>query len=292
MILCGGNSAIDLVEIFGKLDNILDKSERSFGMFLLTNTAINEIKENTFKGITFEYIIIYNCDKLTKIHVNAFFGNELITKQLRIIDNYRLSNQDNSIFEMLTKFVNLEQLYLTGNNIIEIPDKAFQLTNGYQNKLKTLVIGGTSIKRIGNNILTSLNLLDYFKLDNTSINTIPEFAFAFDQESNENLELRITNNVLLNDNALHESALVYFKRPVTLDLEYQMNLFENIDNVLVNFLRNNEENKIIIDEPIDCNNCKFAWLKLNQDLFKQILTLKCENGKDINFQVHFQKCTP
>ena len=91
-ITCGGNTSIDLVQIFDRMDKSLGKTERHFYSFILNNTAITEIKANTTKGITFERIYIKHCSNLTKIDVDAFSETALVTTDLEIGFNERLSS--------------------------------------------------------------------------------------------------------------------------------------------------------------------------------------------------------
>ena len=104
-IICGGHSDIDLVNIFQTLEMNLNESEKQYKSFSLSNTFITELKENTFKDITFDEISIYQCRNLSKIHINAFDATDWVTKKLIIQSNPALSSTDNSIFEVFSKFI-------------------------------------------------------------------------------------------------------------------------------------------------------------------------------------------
>ena len=52
-----------------------------------------------------------------------------------------------------------------------------------QGKLKTLVISGKSIRKIGSRAFYSLRGLNYLHIYKTSIDYIPEYAFEFEEES-------------------------------------------------------------------------------------------------------------
>ena len=95
-IICGGHSDIDLVNIFQTLEKHLTKSEKHFKRFHLKNTFITELKENTFKDITFDDITIESCDSLMTIDRNAFNVTDMKTTDLTIMDNDRLISLDNS----------------------------------------------------------------------------------------------------------------------------------------------------------------------------------------------------
>ena len=96
---------------------------------------------------------------MTKIQINAFTETDLMTKKLIIRFNPKLSSPDNSIYEELSKFVNLESLTLAYNNITDIPSNAFFSRVAFQDKLTYLSILGESIKTIGTNAFSTLNSL-------------------------------------------------------------------------------------------------------------------------------------
>ena len=78
-----------LSEIMDNLNKSSSAPKHFNGLFLF-NTAINELKENTLKGITFDVILIESNDNLKTIHENAFIGTENVTKNISISINKRL----------------------------------------------------------------------------------------------------------------------------------------------------------------------------------------------------------
>ena len=97
---------------------------RHFESLYLYNTGIHELKENTLKGITFDEIHVIECENLTTIHENAFIGTENVTKVITIDGNPKLTFENSSIFQFLSKFINAEQIGLRNNSkITEIPTK-------------------------------------------------------------------------------------------------------------------------------------------------------------------------
>ena len=293
-IKCGGQSDIDLVKIFQTLEKNLTKSEKHFYSFDFVNNSITELKENTFKRITFDVLMIAKCENLSKIHINAFVGTSLVTKQLWLMSNPALSSSDNSIFEVISKFVNLELLEFTDNNITEIPSNAFHRTVGYQDKFKDLRIGGKSIKKIGSRAFASLKELKSLLIYNTSIDYIPEHAFEFEEESDQPMDLKFKNNAFLSSSSFHQDSLVNFKRPVFLNIGYNRNQFEYLDeNVFRNFLTSNHQNRIeMLEVQFDCNNCKNLWLRNQPNLLERVIHLTCSNHKNINDTENFVDCAP
>ena len=133
-INCGGHEDIDLVKIFKTLDKQLPRTleGRHFKSFYLYKSFITELKENTFSDITFDSIWIRDCSKLKTIHVNAFNTIDQVTTDIYIEHNPVLTSPDNSIFQVLSKFVRAEWIWLRYNNITEIPLNAFRNIVGKQ----------------------------------------------------------------------------------------------------------------------------------------------------------------
>ena len=291
-IICVENSDIDLVNIFQTLEKNLTKSEKHFKRFYLNNNFITELKENTFKRITFNEISILWCKNLTKIHINAFAQTDLITKIFKFNSNTEF--KDNSIFEVISKFINLEELELGFNGITEIPSNALQRVVGYQDELKRLYFGGLDIKKIGSRAFSFLRSLESIIFQQTSIDYIPENAFEFDEESNQRMSIRFNSNNLLNSSSFHQDSLTHFKRPVTIDLKYSVNHFKYLDEkVFKNFLNSNPENMIDMSGQIfDCNDCTNFWLTKQQNLLERFNNLSCSNNKIFNDTDNFAECGP
>ena len=110
------------------MDNLNQSSwaRKHFKSLELLNTGIHELKENTLKGITFDEIHIDSCENLTTIHENAFIGTENVTKFIRISNNPELIYENSSIFNCLSKFINVKKMTIANNaKITEIPSNIF-----------------------------------------------------------------------------------------------------------------------------------------------------------------------
>ena len=138
-IICGGHSDIDLVNIFQTLEKYLTKSEKHFKGFHLNNTFITELKENTFKDITFDEIQINVCENLTHIDRFAFNSTDLVTKYFVLQLNDKLI-MDKTIYDILSSFLNIKNIFINGIGFKEIPSNAFRPINGYQKNLRVLEI--------------------------------------------------------------------------------------------------------------------------------------------------------
>ena len=147
-IVCGGTQDIDLVNVFQRLGNSLNKSEKHFTSFWLNNTAITELRENTFKDITFDRIYIGFCNKLKTVQKNTFNGTEKVTKFVEFESNPSLQTSDDLIFKVLAKFDSIQQINLLNNNISEIPENAFKSENGNQDSLLQMWLTGRKFNKI------------------------------------------------------------------------------------------------------------------------------------------------
>ena len=116
-------------------------------MFVLSNSMITNLKANTFGDVTFDKIVIKDCLRLETIDEMAFNGTDRVTNIFGLVNNPRLSSQNNSIYGVLNKFENVENINLERNNIIEIPDYAF---SGKLNKLSSLSFSGIRFNKLGN----------------------------------------------------------------------------------------------------------------------------------------------
>ena len=183
-----------------------------------TNIFITELKENTFSDITFDRIWIKNCSKLKTIHRNAFNTTDSVTNYVRIENNPLLTSPDNSIFEILSKFVLAHEIDLFYNNITEIPSNAFKNIVGEQDELKILFLQGKSIHNLRNNAFSSLKSLEFLDISYTSIDFIPEIAFEFNEESEQQLIISLFANRYLKSSELSEYSFTNLRRLTLINL--------------------------------------------------------------------------
>ena len=194
---------------------------------------------------------------------------------------------------VFSKFINLEILLLGHNNITEIPSNAIQAVEGHQDKLKRLTLMGNSYEIIGSRPFYKLRSLQSLSIVNTLIDYIPEYAFEFEEESNQALNLWLVHNKLLNSSNFHQDSLTHFKRPAYIKPNLCYKQFEYLEEtVFKNFLNSNSDNRIYMTwVNFDCNNCKNLWLRNQPNLMKRIVDLDCSNKKQINDPDNFKNCT-
>ena len=292
-IHCGGNKVFNLSNVFERMKNGLAQNAKHFKLFHLNNTAITELKETQFRDITFDEILIESCKQLKTIHRNAFIETDIFTKSIIIKENPAFTSPDGSIFEAMTKFINVEYIYLINNNITEIPEKAFQRTVGYQEKLTDLVLMGKSINKLGNHAFYHLRKLTNLYIENTSLTYIPEYALEFEESSSQTLYLYLGLNRYLDSSKLAEFSLSKFKRPTTFVLEQRSdNYFNYLDEkVFSPFFKQNESNKVRLhDGLLNCSDCRNQWLRNEIAPVARVLDAKCSGGKNLTDPANFLNC--
>ena len=291
---CGGNTTIDLIKIFESLENNLSESEKHLKSFTLKNTAINELRENTFKDILFDQISLESCKNLTSIHENAFNGTDSVTKMISIEYCPLLTFPKGSVFDILCKFLKIESILLLNNKmIIEIPSNAFHSSRGDLDHLTEIQIYGP-LTKIGSNAFSTLKNVRYIGFEHAAFNIIPDYAFAFDQSSNDTLIIDLTINPMINSSVFSEKSLLNMKRVTKLKFgnaccPKQM-VFLN-EKPFLPFLLQNQKNTIDLDyEEFDCNDCRNYWIRRNTNITSRVINLKCSNGKTLLDQNNFKMC--
>lgn len=143
---------------------------------------IDTLEEDTFAGFQFEKILIRH-STLRAIHANAFNNTANYTRQLAITQS-RLANEKGAgneydIFNVLSGFLNIEQIDLSGNSLQIVPKNAFRSLNTKQQKLAVVNLQENEIREIGNNAFTQLANLEQLALNSNQISRVSTHAFDF-----------------------------------------------------------------------------------------------------------------
>ena len=290
-IVCTRNVAIDLVKMFETLDKNLTKTEKHFKRFELSNDFITELKDKTFKDITFDEILITKCNNLVKIETNAFEGTDLVTKELTISVNPKL-NMDKSIFEILSSFLNVQTIFISDFGINEIPSNAFELINGHQKYLTHLSFY-QKLTKIGSNAFSKLPSLKSLSFYLTNFQTIPAYAFQFDEHAATPFQLGFY--LSLNISAFNEKSLLFIGRPTRFYLEDVQGVTYLDEKVFLPFLLDNQNNTIEVNwanskqSIFDCSDCRNYWIKKNQNITERV-SVNCSNQKKFNDPDNFKNC--
>lgn len=148
--------------IFQSLSKSLWGEEKHFHEFILSNTAITQLRENVFENITFERIQLF-ADSLKYINTNAFEGTNSYVKGFETnCPLLRNNPPESDFFAVLSSMNNLGFIPMNNADITEIPSNAF---NGSQQHSATIKFQKWNLKKVGDKVfLTSEIELDFFAL--------------------------------------------------------------------------------------------------------------------------------
>ena len=220
-INCNSNeSTLDLDKVIQLIENNLDKSELHFSWFGSYDSLLTELKENAFKSITFDGFLIKNCKKFKSIDENAFQGTDQAITSIYIEDNPVLLFRNNSLYKILNKLSRLNWITLKNiNSVYEVPTDAFN----HLAQLETLTLAGTSFEKLQARAFYSLRKLRSISFENTNFNTIPDFAFEFQQDSNLILEISFKES-LIPEQYFSNNSFSNIRRPTNLRFSSGTNL--------------------------------------------------------------------
>ena len=295
-IACDGTQiTVEVLDkVFQTLSKNLNQTERHLKSFHLSNSSITELKDNTFKDITFEDAFIGFNANLKTIARNAFNGSQSSMVYLLINYNPILSSPDNSIFKIFNGFPNIRFFELMFNNITEIPSNAFNELD----HLDVVHFGGESIKKLGANVFSQLSRVAQLWFEQVNL-TIPDNAFHFTNKSDKHLMLCFRDSPGITNSLFTEKSLLNINRPTTVRFASGMlssnpstqMTFLN-EKVFLPFLLENNWNTIELNGvDFDCNDCRNYWLKKNPKALSKVNLLKCSNKKAFNDAANFKNCT-
>ena len=284
-IICSGETINDLRDFVERLSKSLPYGAKNFRSLSLDHTSITEIGENAFMDITFDKININSNKLLSFIHENAFFETDKVTKELDIYNNPKLTNQANSIFKALDKFIVLETLELYNNDIDALPFEALKSNIGYQDTLKRISLGGSSYKKLGRDAFSSLRNLTTLSLFNISLDQVSEYTFEFGENSDVNLTILFDNVSLAK---FTKKSFLNIKR--TTNLVFESNVEYMDQAVFEPYLVQNSDNIIMVEKGIfNCSDCRNRWLK-KKEFANQTQDIYCgQTDKKID-QAKFADC--
>lgn len=226
-IKCTSNIDFDIKSEFVNISNNLNPDEKNFIQFVL-EAQIENLPENVFSNITFDYITYINTLNLLRISTKAFEGTSLVIKGIAHQNESGLFNDppDFDFYAAYSSLINLEFLHIKLNQsrIHEIPDNAFRVISEPQTKLGAIFFEGElNIARIGSKAFYDLPNLHEIDLRNIDISLISASAFDIISylDSPLNIYLMEAN---LNINCFEENFLKNSTRPTIVDLgKYAMN---------------------------------------------------------------------
>jgi hypothetical protein len=206
------------------LSQTLPEDQKRFENLIIKRANIEEIPENVFQDISFNYVQIYNANNLKRIHTNAFNNNTAfnLRKQLYISLPNQLRNDppDYDFWKAFSSLVYIKDLEISlADGSHEIPDNAFVQIYGPQNDLSYVVFDKNNfeITRIGNYAFAEIPNLSILSFHDILIGSISANAFDFKNNSTQTLNINLLN-CGLTETSLEEGVFSDAKRPLTLDL--------------------------------------------------------------------------
>jgi Leucine-rich repeat (LRR) protein len=293
VISCEGSGELPLKKFFRYLSENTGDSRKSFQKFVLTNTFITTLEENTFADITFDTIELVGATNLLSIHRGAFeitnqFIKTFTAKDTSLSSCMKTDCQDFELFSALSSLTNLENLTITNSKITHIPEKAFHSLNGDFKNLKTIDLSSNKIQKIGDNAFSRLPSLTNLSLTGNAIDAIYDKSFAFDTLSKDVIRIDLSNNKIdsLSNGGFGLRSFKDLKRPAIIDLRKNNNLKVLNATVFKEFIDLKSQNRIEIEE-LDCQNCDNYWLVTYNE---QLDTIKCANKIAIKSIDNFKNC--
>ncbi len=221
-ILCSSNTS-NIVKDLISIRNSLDEDQRHFIQFTLKSN-IEELPENMFIDFTFKKICINSALNLRKIHKNSFNSTTEMTDTYEHLGYLptKLVNSppDYDLYAALSSLVNVKyiNINLEWNASHEIPDYAFRVINGKQNRLKSIIFKGQfNISRIGNYAFYPIANLSQILMSSIPIGFINAHAFDFEDSFNNNLTINLFNTSLT-ENSFEAAIFTNSKRPLNVNL--------------------------------------------------------------------------
>ena len=223
--------------------------------------------------------------------LSTIIYNYLLTEYL-YLSYLRLNMTDEAIFKLASKFTNVVEISIR-NTITAIPTKAFHPVGGHQDKLRRLCFWYQILSIIGSNAFSYLNNLDNILFNQVDIKSIERYAFSFEKSSDNKLFIEFQNCVI-NGFVFGNNSFDGLKRPTYLIFNNTLkpNMVKHLNELsFLNFLLENGHYKIIlINNELDYNDCRNAWIRQHEELQPRIIHLKCLDGKDFNYFKNFKNC--
>ena len=291
-ISCYGPEANNLKEIMRQFNDKLEGSDRHFKSFLLDNSSVTHIEDNTFFNITFDYIGFFWNRHLTHIDSHAFGQTTQVTKRVNI-EYTPIGNRE--LFHALNTLTKIEVILCQHLNITEIPSHAFREDIEAQDSIHFLGFPAVGVTRIGDYAFYELNNLEELDLDHNTIGYIPENAFAFSRSSNKTLQINLTGMEALNSTGFALGSLSNIKRPTVLNLKLNENITYLDEKIFRPFFDAHDLNRVLLTDNfggigIDCNHCANYWLLKESRYLNMTDITSCANGLLFRDERNFSKC--
>jgi hypothetical protein len=276
---------IDLKKIFDKMSKYIDGKEKSYSEFIIYESGITELKNETFSDITFESISISRAEYFKRIDAKAFLPHNINTIKIVEIGFLSLSaDHINEFYSALASLNKVEKITLTKiYPPLTIPSNAFDGANRKENNLTEISIeshySSENFMEIGDFAFRYLNNLKTVIIYNYGPLNISKHAFDFEKSSNQTLEVVIKSSPK-NPN-FEIGVLSNSKRPLKIKLVDAE--FGYLDEKIFAPILHADKNNILLygSSKLDCD-CRMRWLKVDDtlEIARQVPDIRCKNGND------------
>ncbi|CAG2100669.1 unnamed protein product [Medioppia subpectinata] len=269
---------------------------------VIQNTPIQQIRSKVFERIPFVEIIIKDNHELHYIDRNAFNGSADSLEVINLIDNRKLAEASHTaadLWILLSKFVKLREIKVTGNGITSIPSHAFRSVDGQRDRLKHIDLSHNQIHTIGDfafEALTSPSLDLIFS--HNKIRTIGKNVFRF-QESREVIRMIDLSHNQLYSQSFDVESFSRMGRPLAI-LSLKDNKMDALSEKTFGPLFDRSDKNYFVLEVVGNNihcDCPLGWTVRTKYCYTdksvpvshQIVSLKC-GPKSIS-QYDFSYCS-
>ena len=264
-----GNKSIKLKTIFKLIEISLTQQ---FNDLIIMNKSIETIPQDLICNLNFNHVEFANIDNLKSIHKNAFGINAMQIKSFHAWKNLpnlksHVSNNDYDLNELINSLRNCEIIWIKPFDF-----KCFKLR-----KLKKLNISGFYQDGINEVKIESINDFAFYECDQieliclkgNNIMSINEHSFHFENSSVNLLQIDLRGNKLTEE-SFAINSLIYFKRPVILNLESNEIKYLK-EEIFKPFFMQIDKNKVYATKNFFTSNSPMnKWIHL-QDFKPRIL---------------------
>ena len=253
-----------LKQIFQEASRDLQLTKQvKFGQFILQNSLIEDLTDDTFDKFAFTEIRIRNNEYLKTIDIQAFKSSYYVSDKLLIESNQNLASVPGAeiqIFELLSKFSNLSFIWLNDCGLKSIPVDAFK--GNHFLRLEIVSLANNKIHQIESLAFYALTNLRHLNLKGNQIDYLKSDSLKMQMiEYDYNMSVDLSENRLNSQSFAHDS-LASIKRSLQLDLSHNHLTYLNESIFLPLFTRSIDIK--LWGNPITCSNCSLKWLTNEQ----------------------------
>jgi hypothetical protein len=293
-IICDTNQQLNFTSIFSKVSKDELAVEETYSFMLINSSKLIHIPENAFGKIKFIIITIYeSCSLLERIHPNAFAYQSKTTRALVIEARNVIpdKSEPNFFYDLVNSFENLENLAYS-SQIGTLEEK-------FGKNLNNLISLALRVDAIKGSPFSNMSKIRILGLNYGKLNYVSKNGLKIGNSSESWMGIALLESKL-NGSSFEKGVFTSNSlQKVKVSLTLSGNQINYLDEaVFMPFLTSENGNQLYIIEPLDCSDCRSAWIcKSNKsseirEAFNHDLNYaKCVDGRDItDCSNNFLKC--